>query len=41
VSGVWAIRWLVALLARGRFAAFAPYCFAIGAFTLVLAASGR
>lgn len=41
VSGVWAIRLLVALLARGRFAAFAPYCFAIGAFTLVLAAWGR
>src|SRR6185436_18689259 len=41
VSGVFAIRWLVALLARGRFAAFAPYCFAIGAFTLVLAAWGR
>jgi undecaprenyl-diphosphatase len=40
-SGVWAIRLLVALLTRGRFAAFAPYCFAIGGFTLVLAAWGR
>jgi undecaprenyl-diphosphatase len=40
-SGVWAIRLLVALLARGRFASFAPYCFAIGGFTLVLAAWGR
>jgi len=41
VSGIFAIRWLVALLARGRFAAFAPYCFAIGAVTLVLAAWGK
>lgn len=36
-SGVWAIRLLVALLARGQFHRFAPYCFAIGAFTLGLA----
>ena len=34
VSGVWAIRFLVALLRRGRFYAFAPYCWAIGVFTL-------
>lgn len=34
VSGVWAIRFLVALLRRGRFYAFAPYCWAIGALTL-------
>ena len=37
VTGVWSIRWLVALLARGRFYAFAPYCWAIGAFTLAYA----
>lgn len=37
LSGVWAIRWLVALLARGQFHRFAPYCFAIGAFTLGIA----
>jgi undecaprenyl-diphosphatase len=37
VSGVFAIRWLVALLRRGRLHAFAPYCFAIGAFTLAYA----
>ena len=37
LSGVWAIRWLVALLAAGRFHRFAPYCFAIGAFTLGVA----
>ena len=36
-SGVWAIRLLVALLARGQFHRFAPYCFAIGAFTLGIA----
>ena len=36
-SGVWSIRWLVALLRRGRFHAFAPYCWAVGAFTLVYA----
>ena len=33
-SGIWAIRFLVAMLKRGRFYAFAPYCFAIGLFTL-------
>jgi undecaprenyl-diphosphatase len=36
-SGIWSIRWLVALLRRGRFYAFAPYCWAVGAFTLVYA----
>jgi len=41
VSGIWAIRWLVALLVRGRFHSFAPYCFAIGVVTLILAAWGR
>lgn len=34
VSGVWSIRWLVALLRRGRFHAFAPYCWAVGLFTI-------
>jgi undecaprenyl-diphosphatase len=33
-AGVWSIRWLVALLRRGRFYAFAPYCWAVGVFTL-------
>jgi undecaprenyl-diphosphatase len=37
VSGVFAIRFLVAMLRRGRFYAFAPYCFAIGIFTLAYA----
>jgi undecaprenyl-diphosphatase len=37
VSGVFAIRFLVALLQRGRFHAFAPYCFAIGGLTLAYA----
>ena len=36
-SGIWAIRLLVALLKRGRFYAFAPYCWAVGALTLALA----
>ena len=36
-SGIWAIRFLVALLKRGRFYAFAPYCWAMGVLTLVLA----
>ena len=36
-SGIWAIRFLVAMLKRGRFYAFAPYCFAIGLFTLAYA----
>jgi undecaprenyl-diphosphatase len=38
VSGIWAIRLLVALLRRGRFYVFAPYCFVVGVLTLVLAA---
>jgi undecaprenyl-diphosphatase len=37
VSGVFAIRFLVAMLRRGRFYAFAPYCFAIGTLTIVYA----
>ena len=36
-SGVFAIRFLVALLRRGRFFAFAPYCWAVGVLTLVYA----
>jgi undecaprenyl-diphosphatase len=34
VSGIASIRLLVALLRRGRFYAFAPYCWAVGALTL-------
>lgn len=37
VSGVWSIRWLVALLRRGRFHVFAPYCWVVGAGTIVYA----
>src|SRR5207247_1534439 len=37
LAGVFAIRFLVAMLRRGRFFAFAPYCFAIGLFTLAYA----
>jgi len=37
VSGIWAIRLLVALLRRGHFYAFAPYCWAVGVLTLLLA----
>ncbi len=36
-SGIWAIRFLVAMLRRGRFYVFAPYCFAVGLFTLAYA----
>ena len=36
-AGIWSIRWLVKLLQRGRFYAFAPYCWAVGLFTLVYA----
>jgi undecaprenyl-diphosphatase len=36
-SGVWSIRFLVAVLRRGRFYTFAPYCWAVGAFTVVYA----
>ena len=37
LAGVFAIRFLVAMLRRGRFYAFAPYCFAVGLFTLAYA----
>ena len=37
LSGVFAIRFLVAMLRRGRFYVFAPYCIAIGLFTLAYA----
>lgn len=37
VSGVFAIRFLVSLLRRGRFYAFAPYCWVVGVLTLVYA----
>jgi undecaprenyl-diphosphatase len=33
-AGVWSIRWLVRIIRHGRFYLFAPYCFAIGVFTL-------
>ena len=36
-AGVFAIRFLVAMLRRGRFHVFAPYCVAIGLFTLAYA----
>ena len=34
VSGIWSIRFLVALLKRGRFYLFAPYCWAAGLFAI-------
>lgn len=37
LAGVFAIRFLVAMLRRGRFYLFAPYCFAVGLFTLAYA----
>ena len=37
LSGVFAIRFLVAMLRRSRFYLFAPYCLAIGLFTLAYA----
>lgn len=37
VSGIWSIRFLVALLQRGRFYAFAPYCWAVGVLTIAYA----
>ena len=37
VSGVFAIRFLVAMLRRGRFFAFAPYCFVVGTLTVIYA----
>jgi undecaprenyl-diphosphatase len=36
-AGIWSIRFLIVLLRRGRFYAFAPYCWAVAAFTLVYA----
>ena len=36
-SGVFAIRFLVALLRRGRFFTFAPYCIVVGVLTLAWA----
>ncbi len=36
-SGIWSIRWLVALLRRGRFHLFAPYCWGVGVLTLAYA----
>jgi len=36
-AGLWSIRLLIALLRRGRFHAFAPYCWAVGVFTIVYA----
>ncbi|HET7790129.1 MAG TPA: undecaprenyl-diphosphate phosphatase [Gemmatimonadales bacterium] len=33
-SGIWSIRFLVALLRRGRFYSFAPYCWTVGALTI-------
>jgi len=36
-SGVFAIRFLVALITKGRFYACAPYCWAVGVFTILYA----
>ena len=36
-SGIWSIRFLTALLRRGRFYAFAPYCWTVGVFTILYA----
>jgi undecaprenyl-diphosphatase len=36
-SGVFAIRFLVALITKGRFYVFAPYCWAVGVFTILYA----
>ena len=36
-SGIWAIRFLIRMLERGRFYVFAPYCFLVGAMSLGLA----
>jgi undecaprenyl-diphosphatase len=33
-SGIWSIRFLVRLLQRGRFYAFAPYCWTVGVLTI-------
>ncbi|HXF95077.1 MAG TPA: undecaprenyl-diphosphate phosphatase [Gemmatimonadales bacterium] len=35
-SGIWAIRFLVRLVERGRFHAFAPYCWGVGLLTIAL-----
>jgi undecaprenyl-diphosphatase len=35
LSGIWAIRFLVAVLKRGRFHGFAPYCAVLGVFTIL------
>lgn len=40
-AGVFAIRFLVAMLRRGRFYAFAPYCLTVGILTLLYAAVHR
>jgi len=37
VAGLWSIRFLIALLKRGRFYAFAPYNWAIGVLTIAYA----
>lgn len=37
ISGVFAIRFLVTMLRRGRFYAFAPYCFVVGTLTIAYA----
>ncbi len=37
VGGIWSIKWLVALLRRGRFHVFAPYCWIVGVLTLAYA----
>src|SRR5439155_758574 len=34
VAGLWSIRFLIAVLRRGRFHVFAPYCWAVGVFTI-------
>lgn len=36
-SGIFAIRFLVAMLRRGRFYSFAPYCWIVGTLTIVYA----
>jgi undecaprenyl-diphosphatase len=36
-SGIFAIRFLVAMLRRGRFYTFAPYCWVVGVFTIAFA----
>jgi len=36
LSGLWAIKWLLAVVQHGRFARFAYYCFALGTLGLVM-----